>query len=76
MALLFSLPKKGFYSWVQDAQADIQNNRRRGGGGITYRRSFNNFYEFLHSPKKITDFLPSTAMEKNGDSKRDGKVAE
>jgi hypothetical protein len=30
----------------------LDRNIWRGGFGIAYRRSFNNFYEFLHSPKK------------------------
>ena len=54
----------------------LDRNIGRGGGGITYRRSFNSFYEFLHSSQKKDDSISSTAQEKNKEQKGENKVTE
>jgi hypothetical protein len=54
----------------------LDRNIWRGGFGIAYRRSFNNFYEFLHHQKTITDAEPTLTNEKPVEKNGNGKVKE
>lgn len=54
----------------------LDRNIWRGGFGIAYRRSFNNFYEFLHHQKSLQDSVQVSTQEKTEEKGGSGNVGE